>query len=94
MIKCHLTLQNQRVKASFEHITLNLNDLRTPVTNGKLSNGNMYSSVATSEDGETSQQKISNGETYSVTYNGTDSIQTRKLPELPKTPESTGRSLC
>ena len=32
------------------HVTLNLNDLRA-MTNGKLSNGNMYNSIATSESG-------------------------------------------
>ena len=82
---------NQRMK-SFEprHVTLNLNDLRPPVVNGKVVNGNMYNSVATSDmesDKENSLRKINNGDLYHEPFDG---IQTRKLPELPKTPESTG----
>lgn len=80
---------------SFEpprHVTLNLNDLRAPpVANGKVMNGNMYNSVATSEleidSKENSLTKFANGDAYGEPFDG---IQTRKLPELPKTPESTG----
>ncbi len=87
---------NQRIKSNFEpgHVTLNLNDLQPPVANGKVSNGNMYNSVATTEvadlDRENSLRKINNGDVYREPF---DCIQTRKLPDLPKTPESTGRGL-
>ena len=94
---------NQRMLKSFEprHVTLNLNDLRlntttaagvVPQANGKVVNGNMYNSVATSDlDLDKDTAKFSNlvASAYGEPFDG---IQTRKLPELPKTPESTGKT--
>ena len=89
---------NQRMKA-FEprHVTLNLNDLRLPaanaVSNGKVMNGgNVYKSVATCDldpDKEAGAPgtKCSDLPAYGEPFDG---IQTRKLPDLPQTPESTG----
>ena len=86
------------------HVTLNLNDLRAmtntptasappppaPATNGKVSNGNLYNSIATSDldsDRELGNGKLLNGDTYREPFDG---IQGRKLPDLPrgKMPES------
>ena len=76
------------------HVTLNLNDLRAMnAPNGKVSNGNLYNSITTSDvDSEhnltMANGKVSNGDVYREPYDG---IQGRKLPELPKTPDSTGK---
>ena len=82
-------------------MTLNLNDLRAmtnppttsappPATNGKVSNGNLYNSIATSDldsDRDIGNGKLLNGDTYREPFDG---IQGRKLPDLPrgKMPES------
>ncbi len=67
--------------------------------NGKLSNGKMYSYVANT-DAETDLAGVAWRPRLFGSYRGggapgggtetMDSIQNRKLPELPKTPESTG----
>lgn len=84
---------NHRIKQSFDpgHVTLNLHDLQPPVANGKISNGNKYNSLATTEDPDQNGtlHKNLNGDVYPERF---DVIQARKLPELPKTPESTGNA--
>ena len=79
---------NHRIKQSFDpgHVTLNLHDL-PPIANGKISNGNKYNSLATSDLTEPNGTltKHTNGELYPERF---DVIQARKLPELPNTPES------
>lgn len=74
-----------------DHITFNLNNLHNAV-NEKLLNGNMYNCVATSEHMDATVcdaaiYKIKPGQHYDDTSN---SMLSRKLPELPKTPDSTG----
>ena len=85
-----------------DHVNFNLSDL-TPggmMVNGKppkVSNGNMYNSVATSEVDTTDKEplhKVSgvNGTNGDIYREPCDNIQNRKLPELPPcTPSSTGR---
>ena len=77
--------------------TLNLNelceqanDLNTAISNGKLSNGKMYRYVANT-DAETDLNNVSWIPKFGTYREPLDSIQNRKLPELPKTPESTGK---
>ena len=76
--------------------TLNLNelceqtnDLNTATANGKVSNGKMYSYVANT-DAETDLNNLGWRPKFGTYREPMDSIQNRKLPELPKTPESTG----
>ena len=76
--------------------TLNLNelceqtnDLNAAIANGKLSNGKMYRYVANT-DAETDLNSVSWIPKFGTYREPVDSIQNRKLPELPKTPESTG----
>ena len=67
--------------------TMNLNEIRDSSANGKLSNGKVYSCVASSDiesDREGTWSRFGN---YREPM---DSIQHRRLPELPRTPESTG----
>ena len=88
---------NSNEKQMEHPVTLNLNDLRS-LTNGKVSNGNMYNSIATQEEMEQTTPSSPPhedvmipppaGETRKVA-NGDmyrepfDGIQGRKLPELP-----------
>lgn len=80
------------------HVTINLSDLRGSCTNGKLSHGNMYNSVATDDmdsDRELcagSADKLCSKSSGSGNYlEPKDSIQGRKLPDLPPTPDSSGK---
>ncbi len=82
---------NHRVMKIIEskHVTLDLNDLQNNTLNGKLSNGNMYNFVATS-DGESDREgasvKIENHDLYN---GGNSHYQQRALPDLPhRTPDS------
>ncbi|XP_046560812.1 discoidin domain-containing receptor 2-like [Haliotis rubra] len=70
------------------HVTINLNDLRGS-TNGKISNGNMYNSVAT-EEGESDRETYNAADKLGkpVYLEPKDTIQGRELPELPASPES------
>ena len=90
---------NHRSMKSIEprHVTLDLNDVQVAAAlNGKLSNGNMYNCVAVS-DGESSDRegvccaKLEAAAREAYYQDPLDNIQTRRLPELPRTPESTGR---
>ena len=74
--------------------TVNLNDIHNQTTssanNGKLSNGKIYNCVASSDiesDREGTWTKMGSYR------DPLDCIQHRKLPELPRTPESTGSFL-
>ena len=73
--------------------TMDLSDIRL-AGNGKVSNGNMYKFVATS-DGDSDHEGVCCSKMDALDYfgdpNGGD-IQNRKLPSLPRsrTPESTG----
>lgn len=82
------------------HVTINLSDLRGGCTNGKLSHGNMYNSVAT--DDMDSDREMCAGSADKLCSKGSgsgnylepkDSIQGRKLPDLPPTPDSSGKYL-
>ena len=70
------------------NVTLNLNDLRNPGS-GKLSNGNMYNSVASS-DVESERDGPSVKLTNDIYGGQFGTIQSRRLPELPPTPGSVG----
>ena len=79
---------NSQLKSlTSEHVTLDLNDIRA-LANGKLSNGNMYNSVATSDSDHEEPSGTQQYKNIDPTEQAT--LQARKLPELPKTPESTG----
>ena len=74
------------------NVAVDLSDIRI-AANGKVSNGNMYNFVATSE-GESDREgacctnaKDCFGGEPSTT---TGAIQNRKLPDLPPTPDSSG----
>ncbi|KAL5012628.1 hypothetical protein ScPMuIL_011179 [Solemya velum] len=71
------------------HVTINLNDLRGS-TNGKVSNGNMYNSVATDEN-ESDKEMCNGGDKIckGPYQDPKDSIQGRELPDVPPTPYST-----
>ena len=77
------------------HATLDMGDLteiQQNTLNGKLSNGNMYNGVANS-DGESDREGtccVGRDLYYQDPVDSLHGIQTRKLPELPRTPESTG----
>ena len=96
---CSLTgLQVLKVAADPpRHITLDLNDLHGNVgMNGtlKMSNGNMYNGVVVS-DGESDSEvkpniQVRDSYSYSTGNRAMGVVGNRKLPELPKTPESTG----
>ena len=73
-----------------DHINFNLNDLGGTE---KVNNGNMYKGVAVDESTSEfekmgSLQKFINGPTPGQSD---EAIQNRKLPDLPKTPDSTGK---
>ena len=73
--------------------TVNLSQLNTNASNGKLSNGKMYSYIANS-DIESDREGTATWAKIGTYREPLDSIQHRRLPELPRTPESTGRSLA
>lgn len=73
------------------HVTINLNDLRAN-TNGKISNGNMYNSVAL-EELEMERELCTAAELKSdkgAYLDPSGTIQSRQLPDLPPTPDSSG----
>ncbi|KAK7504484.1 hypothetical protein BaRGS_00004350, partial [Batillaria attramentaria] len=69
------------------HVTINLNDLRGS-TNGKVSNGNMYNSIATEETDSEREMRGEGGEKLSKAayLSPKDSIQGRQLPPVPFSP--------
>ncbi|XP_074653908.1 discoidin domain-containing receptor 2-like isoform X2 [Tubulanus polymorphus] len=72
--------------------TIHLNDFQPNITvNGKLSNGNMYNSIAMS-DTESEHRNVIDPERCNDIYHELDdSLTNRKLPDIPplKTPETT-----
>ncbi len=67
--------------------TMNLNDVNSHTNNGKLSNGKIYNCVASSDIESEREGTWSKIGSYREPI---DCIQHRKLPDLPRTPESTG----
>lgn len=70
--------------------TVNLNNINTNSSNGKVSNGKMYSYIANS-DIESDREGTGTWAKIGTCREPLDSIQHRRLPELPRTPESTGK---
>ncbi|ESO96071.1 hypothetical protein LOTGIDRAFT_116145 [Lottia gigantea] len=74
------------------HVTINMNDL-CGSTNGKISNGNMYNSIAT-EDMDSEKEPTCNGRDKSCKspayLEPKDTIQTRSLPDVPPISDSGG----
>ena len=89
---------NHRVMKCIEpprHIAVNLNSLHNgnngvPV-NGKVINGNMYNFMATSD--VDSDQTCCGGISNAVEFYKEPHSRGRQLPELPKTPDSSGTSI-
>ena len=65
-----------------DHVNFNLNDLTPGLSSGKLLNGNMYNSVSTT-DAETEKEPLQPAVSSDVYREPCDSIQCRRLPELP-----------
>ena len=85
---------SQLMKPGVDHVALNVNSMhmngiRSSMT-GKISNGNMYSGVAT-EDGDLDHICNGGDKILNASYSEPkDSIQGRNLPDLPSSSETTG----
>ncbi|KAK2174827.1 hypothetical protein NP493_772g00013 [Ridgeia piscesae] len=62
------------------HMNFNLDDLTPAMANGKLSNGNMYNSIATMDEKEAMREKLNSNDVYREPVDG---IQHRTLPVPP-----------
>lgn len=72
----------------------NLNDLTYGLTSAKVANGNCYNAVSTGseeQDKDAEMQKLTNRDTYMEPI---DSMQNRKLPEIPGSQEVAENGGC
>ncbi|CAH1786141.1 unnamed protein product [Owenia fusiformis] len=88
---CRMRRKKQKLSKAPDQVTLeSLRDMHPmPLINGKLSNGNTYKCIATSDDIDSDKDtdKCNNDLMYNETNATNNGIQARKLPEVP-TPDS------